>query len=513
MKINRTKNASRNMVWGILNKVICLLIPFISRGAIIRIFGINYLGLNSLFSSLLYMLNFVELGFSSSVVFFMYQAIADDNQNQLCALLNFYKKTYRIIGSIILVVGLSITPFLGRIITKDLPDEVNVFLLYLISLAGTVSTYFFYAYKGSLIIAFHRNDVSSKVSTVILLAERIIQLLCILLLKNYYLFLFCTIISNIINNIAISYFADRLFPGIRAKGNLSDASLADIKKKVRGLFYYKIGGVVLSAADSLVISSILGLAIGGIYANYYYVITTLFSFFSIYYSSIKAGLGNSLAVESKSKNLDDLKLLQFIQNWLVGWSTICLLCLFQDFINVYAGSSNTLEFGVVLCLCFYYYSWKIQDIVSVYKDACGLWDKDKYRPLLGSVINLTLNLLTVKIIGLYGVVLSTVIVLVFIDLPWASKVLFKEYFHTNNRFYLIQLLTGTLENIAIAIPTYLICCFINTGDFVLNILIKLFVCIIVPNLFFIILNYRKREFCLVKAKIKVLLPTKSQNKA
>ena len=88
MRIERTKNAKRNFIWGLINKILGLIVPFICRGAIIRIFGMNYLGLNSLFTSILTTLNLAELGFGSAIVFFMYKAIADDDKAKICALMS-----------------------------------------------------------------------------------------------------------------------------------------------------------------------------------------------------------------------------------------------------------------------------------------------------------------------------------------------------------------------------------------------------------------------------------------
>ena len=72
MKINRTKNAARNMMMGFINKIIVLLLPFVVRTAFIYSLGAEYLGLNSLFSSILSVLSVAELGFSSAVVFSMF---------------------------------------------------------------------------------------------------------------------------------------------------------------------------------------------------------------------------------------------------------------------------------------------------------------------------------------------------------------------------------------------------------------------------------------------------------
>ena len=122
MKINRTKNAARNMVMGFINKIIVLLLPFLVRTAFIYSLGAEYLGLNSLFSSILSVLSVAELGFSSAVVFSMYEPIAKNQQAKICALLNYYRSIYRVIGTVVLIGGVVLMPFLPRLINGEWPD-------------------------------------------------------------------------------------------------------------------------------------------------------------------------------------------------------------------------------------------------------------------------------------------------------------------------------------------------------------------------------------------------------
>ena len=60
MRLERTLNAKRNIVWGVLNKIVEVIAPFITRTSIIYVLGTEYLGLNSLFSSILSILNLTE---------------------------------------------------------------------------------------------------------------------------------------------------------------------------------------------------------------------------------------------------------------------------------------------------------------------------------------------------------------------------------------------------------------------------------------------------------------------
>ena len=105
MVIERIKNTTKNTLWGFLSKCITIVLPFITRTVFIHVFGVEYLGLNSLFASILDVLNLSEMGFSSAIVFNMYKPIAEDDNKTICALLNFYKKVYQLIGIFILFVG------------------------------------------------------------------------------------------------------------------------------------------------------------------------------------------------------------------------------------------------------------------------------------------------------------------------------------------------------------------------------------------------------------------------
>lgn len=130
MKLERAKNTKRNMVFGFINKIICMLFPFVIRTIIIRIIGKEYLGLDSLFTSILQVLNLAEMGFSSAVVYNMYKPIAEENDDLLCQILKFYKKVYFAIGMVILFAGIAILPFLTRFINGEYPQNVNIYVLY-----------------------------------------------------------------------------------------------------------------------------------------------------------------------------------------------------------------------------------------------------------------------------------------------------------------------------------------------------------------------------------------------
>ena len=76
MQNDKTENAMRNLLYGILQKIVNLGMPFVTRTVVIHTLGTEYLGLGSLFSSVLQVLNLAELGVGSAMIISMYSPIA-----------------------------------------------------------------------------------------------------------------------------------------------------------------------------------------------------------------------------------------------------------------------------------------------------------------------------------------------------------------------------------------------------------------------------------------------------
>ena len=493
MRIERTKNATQNIIFGIILKIYQILVPFLIRTAMIYSLGVEYLGLNSLFTSILQVLNLAELGVGSAMVFSMYKPIANDDDKKICALMNLYKLYYRIIGAIVFIVGICVCPSIPYLIKSDLPGNMNIYVLYLLNLMATVFSYWLFAYKNSILQAYQRQDVISKITIFVNTLQYILQLIAICIIKNYYLYVIILLLSQILINIITAYKSNKLYPQYKASGNLEKSEIKQINQRVKDLFTAKIGGVIVNSADSIVISAFLGLTVLAIYQNYYYILTAIIGIVSVIFSACTAGIGNSLIIESKEKNFNDLKKFTFIIVWIAGFCSCALMCLYQTFMELWVGKDLLLELSAVVCLVIYYFVYEINSLLNLYKDSAGIWHSDRWRPLVTAILNLILNLILVNIIGIYGVLLSTVVSTLIVGMPWLIHNLSKEVFKISLDKYVVQLIKYTAcVTILIAICYYLTNFVKNVS--VVSLILKGCICLLVFNVLFIILNYRKKEF-------------------
>ncbi|MBR0131220.1 MAG: oligosaccharide flippase family protein [Firmicutes bacterium] len=494
MKLERTKNAARNIVFDGTMEIVNMLFPFVIRSVMLHYLGTEYLGLNGLFKSLLSFLNLAELGVGSAMVFSMYRPIAEEDTPAICALLRLYRTLYRIIGLIVAVMGFALMPVLRSLIKSDIPPDMNLYILFLMNLGNTVLTYWLFAYKSSLLQAHQRRDVISKVSLIVRVTEYTLKILILIYTRNYYLYLTVQLLSQIIINLLTAVCAQKMYPMYVPEGKLPKDKTLDIFCRVRDLFTSKLSATVFDAADTVVISAFMGLTVLALYQNYYFIITALRMMLVVFLNACMAGVGNKLVMESKKANYRDLEKISLLFLWVLNVSSCMLLCLYQPFIKLWMGEENMLAVGLVFCFVVYYYSMGANKLINMFKDAAGIWRVDRWRPLTAAFANLSLNLLTVRWIGLYGVLISSIVSIVFIQIPWLFRNLFREVYPRESMGKYIKLFCGMSALALIScMASWFVC-----GLFSVNVWAALFVnaapSFVVPNIFFFALYGRNPVF-------------------
>lgn len=331
--------------------------------------------------------------------------------------------------------------------------------------------------------------------------------MALVIFKNYYYYVVSVLITQILNNVATAIISRKAFPQYRPTGALPKQMIKEINGKIRDLFTSKLGYTIVSSADTIVISAFLGLTILAKYQNYYFILSSIIGFVAIVYSSITAGVGNSMLTKSLEQNYKEFEVFTLLVSWVSGICISCFLALYQPFMMVWMGKDMLLDFSMVIMFCIYFWVYEIVMMISVYKDAGGIWHEDRYRPLISGIVNLILNVILVKFIGLYGVVLSTILSVLFISAPWIIKNVFKLIFKSSPKKYVLKLCWNTLWIFISASVSFFASLVIKVGGFV-TIIGKGIIAFSVFNLIFVTVikrdeNYDKALAMLLKvARIK-----------
>ncbi|MBQ9500955.1 MAG: hypothetical protein IJU70_02235 [Lentisphaeria bacterium] len=436
MKLSLTVNLKRNIFAAAVNSGVKLLFPFLNRTLFLWLLGPAYLGLNGLFGSILGVLMLAELGFGTAVVCSMYKPVADDDKPLLCAYLKFYRTVYRLVGGFIFVAGLALLPFLRSLVHGKIPADVNLHLLYLIHLLNTSLSYFLFAYRGSVLSAYHRHDVSTNIRTMVSIVQYIAVFVVLLVTRNYYFYVLTTVFFTVVQNLLILHESVRLFPEIRPCGTLPKHLRHQVMSDVGSIFLHKVGGVISYSTSNLVISAFLGLVAVAAYGNYYYVYTAVAGIVWIVYHSMTSGFGNRIHTESREKNFQLFMEFNRLVGIVIIWCAAMMAGLYQPFLREWMrGNPNLMRHLLTPALMVtYFYVNQARQVLLTFKSAAALWHQDRWKPIVAGAVNLVLNISFViylpETYKLDGVIFASVFSLLLIQVPWETHVVFSAFFNS-----------------------------------------------------------------------------------
>ena len=482
----RTEYSIKNSLTQFITNIITILFLFIGQTIFIKILGVEYSGLNGLFTNILTVLNLFELGIGSSITYNLYKYVKEDNKETIKSIMYFYKKSYNYIAILTLIIGLSITPF-TKYIVKDITVDINIYLIYILFLLTTVSTYIL-SYKRNLIIANQKNYILNIIQITYIIILNIIQILILFITKNYYLYLIIKIICILIENVTINIKANKLYPFLKEKNikPIKKEIKDNIINRVKALIIHKTSGAVTNGTDNILISAFLGITTTGLYTSYNYIITSVKKLFGNIIQTTTPSIGNLLTENDKEKNYQTFKKIRFLNYWITIFTSTSLLLITEPFIKIWLGKNYILPSTVLIVLVINYFQTMMRTSYSTFKDAAGIWIEDKYIPILQLSINLISSIILLKIIGLPGVFIGTILSSLVLWCYSYPKFVYKKLFNRQIKNYIKETITH------IIIFIFIISLSFTLNKYSNNIIISIIISITIPNIILLII-YRKNE--------------------
>lgn len=491
--MSRTSNSIRNTKYAIIGQMVGMIVTFLNRMVFVRILNAEYLGLNGLFTNILSILSFAELGIGAAIVFSLYKPLAEKNQPKIKALMQIYKKAYIFIGILIAILGLSFLPFLG-IVIKDTPNIPNIQVIYLMFVFNSVISYF-YSYKRSMLIADQKGYIDSFYRYSFNIGMNILQIIFLLLTHNYIFYLAIKIVSTIIENIAITRHVNKLYPYLNEKSieklNVNDKKT--LLQNIKAMIFHKVGSVVVMSTDNLLIAKFVSLVTVGIYSNYLLIINALNTIFGLAFQSITASVGNLGATETKEKSKFIFHCVDLIGFWIYAFASISLLNLINPFINLWIGEEYLFSMPIVIVLVINFYLTGMRKSVQTFKEAFGLFWQDRYKPLFEAGVNLVISIILAKYLGTIGVFIGTAISTITTCFWIEPYVLYKYGFNLSSKKYFLGYFFKTVAMFTVGIITWYVCSLFPSTN-ITGFIAKILICAIVPNILFVIIFFRTKEF-------------------
>lgn len=493
-KKSRTEYSILNIVTGLGGYAVNTILGLVCRMVFTRTLSADYLGISGLFTNILTMLSLAELGIGSAIVYALYKPLATDDQEKIASLVKFYGKCYQVIGVVVAVVGIIIMPFLDLLITEQPEIKESIYLIYVIYLFNTASSYFF-SYRSSLLMAAQQNYIVTGVNYIITITQSIFQMIWLFATHEYIGYLIIQAIGTLIYNFTISYIAKRKFPYIVAKDikPLEAEEKRGLIKNVRALVIWKISGLLVNSTDNIIITYFSGLSAVGLSSNYTLLSGTLNSLLNQLFNGITASIGNLNALESKKKKMSMFYAVNLANFWLFGWVAIGIFIVSTDIVHLLFGAGYVLPFNIPFIIALNFYMVGMQSAVWTFQNTMGLFRQGRYLLFLTAAINLFCSVWLGNKWGLFGIFLATAISRAFTNTWFDPYKLFKYGFQTSVKPFFLRY----FKYAAILVTTGAVCYFLcHLVDFSIwiNVILKFVICCIVPNFIFLVCFYRTSEF-------------------
>lgn len=474
----RIENSIRNIMSSIVLVAFGVVMPFAIRTLMISSIGEDYLGLSSLFMSVMMILNVSEMGIGSVMVYFLYTPAAQNDIDKIDEYMKTLHDIYIGIGITVLAIGFVLTPFIGHFITGNIPNDANITLSFIIYLVGSAIQYFIYPEEASLFEAFQRKDLTNWIMLVSDTISYILQIIALCVFHNFILYLGTVAVRSIIAGIMRKIFGRRYFPEYKSKGDLMPEEKKKIRTKVISMIGHQIDEQLFNSIDTVFISAIVGLTAVTLYSNYYCIVTAVSMFSASVFKAVLPSVGNAVAIETVENNYRRFLNVFWLGSCFTGCTTTCMICLYQNFMVLWMGEDRILGMDMVILFCLYSYLSQIRRTVTMFKDAAGMWWNDRYKPYISMVVDLMLDAVLIHLIGIKGAIISSIFCLAIIEIPWETKVLFKEYFKKSPKTYTLRMIVYGIINVSVVCLLFVISDHFVKGASLWSLLLRVFICML-----------------------------------
>ncbi len=508
---SRTEYSAKNTTVSLISRLLSILMGYALRVIFTHTLSASYVGINGLFQDIINVLSLSELGVGTAITYALYKPIADGDTEKQKSLMQMFGRFYHMVALVTGLAGTALVPFLPWII-KDSHSIDCLAFLYLLYLSNTVSSYLL-SYKRVLIDAHQLLYIGTLYQTIFWVVKDLIQMVVLILLQNFVLFLVIDLVTTVICNICISRKANRLYPYLRDPEilPLPKEEKTAIFKNIRAMMMHKIGNVVVNNTDNLLLSAFTGITVVGSYSNYYLVIGSLRQLATQIFQGLAASIGNLGATESKQKIRTVFEATFFIGQWIYGLCVITLYELVNPFIVMSFGRQYLFDEKIVLVLCINFFLNGMRNAALTFRDSLGLFWYDRYKAVPEAIINLAVSLILVSQFGAIGVFGGTMISTLATSFWIEPLVLYKYGFHASGKDYFVRYGVYSAVIGVVWFVTDRLCGQIQ-GSLPVLLCIRFLICMLVTNSCFFLFYHQTAEFLFLRKKAWKLLHRKLQKK-
>ena len=428
-----------NVIVSISFKLLTTVAVIIVRKLLIEYCGNEVNGLNALYLSIVGFLAIAELGVGSAITFCMYKPIVEQENDKVSALYHLFRKLYMIIGGIILIAGLSITPFIHFFANDYTLIDENLYLTFVLMLLSVVLTYVFSS-KTSLINAYKNNYITTAITSGGLLFQYVLQIIVLIMTHSFVGYLVCRIVAVLYQWILTDIITKRKYEFIIKKKNarIDSETQKLLFKNIKAMFMHKIGTLLVNTIDSVIISAFLGVVILGKYSNYITIMVSVTAVLKLCFSSLTSVIGHMYVEEDLIKSRKYCETFHRV-NFIIGLVFFLgYYAIIDNIIYILFSPDLVVSKSISFVIALNEFIQFLRQSVVTFREATGTFYYDRWKPLIEGIFNVIFSIILVNIIGVVGVIVATILTNLLICHIIEPYVLYKNAFLSSPKKYYIK---------------------------------------------------------------------------
>lgn len=426
----RVHRSVMNIKVGMLFYVLSLFLAFFSRKIFLDCLGAEFIGLTGMLMNIMSFLSVAELGIGTSIVYFLYKPLQEDNHEKINEIMSMLAYLYRCIGFIIGACGIVVSIFFPWWFSHLSTGLPLVYFAFYSFLATSMSGYIF-NYKQLLVSANQKQYLVNAYFQTIGIVQSVTQILLAYYYRNLYLWVLVGLIFTIIGILVFNYRIRQLYPWLSInleEGHKNLKRYPEILIKTRQVFVQKIKDFILYRSDELLVGAFVSVVHVAFYGNYTIITSKLNFLVNIISDGMNAGVGNLVAEGNDHNTLKVFWELTAIRFFIVGVIIFGLLIFMQPFISCWFGPQYLLSDLIVYLLIFYVFIFLSRGVVEMFISAHGLFS-DVWVTWTELILNLTITLCLAPFYGIVGILLGKILSVFFIATFWKPYFLFSNGLH------------------------------------------------------------------------------------
>ena len=428
----RVHRSVMNIKVGMLFYVLSLFLAFFSRRVFLDCLGNEFMGLTGMLMNIMSFLSVAELGIGTSIVYFLYKPLQEDDHEKINEIMSMLAFLYRCIGIIMTLGGLLVSlffPWMFDNLSTGLPLVYFAFYSFLASAAAG----YIFNYKQLLVSANQKQYLVNAYFQTITIVQSLVQILLAYYYRNLWLWVAVGLVFTVIGIIVFNHRIQQLYPWLRInlqEGRNNLKKYPEVLHKTRQIFIQKIKDFILYRSDELLVGAFVSVVQVAFYGNYLIIINKINFLINILSDGLSAGVGNLLA-EGNEQNITKIFWeMTAARFFILGMVIFALLLFLQPFIGYWVGKEYPLSDLIALLIIFNLFLRYQCGTVYTYLGAAGLF-ADVWANWFELIVNLAITLLLAPFYGIVGILLGKIISFSIISVFWKPYYLFSKVFHKN----------------------------------------------------------------------------------